>query len=156
MWIRTTNPGVPDLFLEGLGNSRSLYVDVEISVAPLYPRAAARPGAVAKEQERLKRLKYPVFNAEGRRRVMHDFEPFALEAHGRWGHAAVRLVRRLASMRALAIGVPVSQEVARWYAHISVALMRCNAKLLRGRLGDRPRHRWQSHSGYRDLTRANN
>ena len=56
----------------------------------------------------------------------------SFERHGRWAKEAVSFTRKLASRRAIAAGLEPSEEVRRWYAVISCAIQRTNAKILRG------------------------
>ena len=65
---------------------------------------------------------------------MHPFAFCALsfERHGFWAKETVGFVKKLASSRALSLGLEPSEEIRRWYAVISCSIQRANAKVLRG------------------------
>ena len=65
---------------------------------------------------------------------MHPFDFCALsfERHGFWAKETVGFVKKLASSRAVALGLEPSEEIRRWCAVISCCIQRANAKVLRG------------------------
>ena len=65
---------------------------------------------------------------------MHSFDFCALsfERHGYWGKETVDFIKKLATSRAVSLGLEPSAEVRRWYAAISCTLQRANAIILRG------------------------
>ena len=74
-----------------------------------------------------------MFDLQTHRR-MRDFEFCALsfERHGFWAKETVGFVKKLATSRAVALGLEPSEEIRRWYAAISCCIQRSNAKVLRG------------------------
>ena len=76
-----------------------------------------------------------MFDAQTHRR-MHAFDFCALsfERHGFWAKETVSFVKKLATSRAVALGLEPSEEIRRWYAAISCCIQRSNVKILRGEL----------------------
>ena len=156
LWSRpgSDEPGEPDLLVDGLRGQRSLYLDVMITVAPIFD-GAERAGHAAKRGEGRKRWRYPVCDAAGRRRLPQDFAPFVLEAHGRFGASAQAVIKRFAHLRASALGLSVSAEVQRWYAAIAISLLRANRRILTGQsASSRGRPTTSGRQGYLDLSMA--
>ena len=156
-WSRpgSVEPCEPDLLVDGLRGQRSLYLDVMITVAPIFD-GAERPGHAAKRWEGRKRGRYSVCDAAGRRRLPQDFAPFVLEAHGRFGSSAQAVVKRFAHLRASALGLSASAEVQRWYAAIAISLLRENRKkVVTGQSApSRGRPTTSGRQGYLDLAMA--
>ena len=75
---------------------------------------------------------HPVFDERHRRRLPFDFVALSFERHGRWARETVSFTKSLATRRALAAGLEPADEIRRWYAVISCAIQRTNAKILRG------------------------
>ena len=115
---------------------RDTYVDAVISYTDpvTYPGCESTPGHVAELKMREKHRSHPVFDERGRRRVPFDFVALSFERHGRWAKETVSFVKKLATRRALAAGLEPADEIRRWYAVISCAIQRTNAKILRGEL----------------------
>ena len=156
LWSRpgSNEPGEPDLLVEGLRGQRASYLDVMITVAPIFD-GAERAGHAAKRGEGRKRARYPVCDSAGRRRLPQDFAPFVLEAHGRFGASAQAVVKRFAHLRASALGLSVSAEVQRWYACIAISLLRGNHRILTGQSApSRGRLTTAGRQGYSDLSMA--
>ena len=65
---------------------------------------------------------------------MHPFDFCALsfERHGFWAKETVGFVKKLATSRAVALGLEPSAEIRRWYGVISCCIHGANAKILRG------------------------
>ena len=97
-----------------------------------YAGCESTPGHVAELKKRDKHRDHPVFDAHLRRRVPFDFVALSFERHGRWANETVSFTKKLASRRALAAGLEPAEEFRRWYAVISCAIQRTNAKILRG------------------------
>ena len=142
------------MFVENLRGQRATYLDVMITVAPIFD-GAERPGHAAKRGEGRKRGRYSVCDAAGRRRLPQDFAPFVLEAHGRFGSSAQAVVKRFAHLRASALGLSASAEVQRWYAAIAISLLRENRKIVTGQSApSRGRPTTSGRQGYLDLAMA--
>ena len=92
-----------------------------------------KAGKVAEEKARDKNRDHPVFDPQTHRR-MHAFDFCALsfERHGFWAKETVGFVKKLATSRAVALGLEPSEEIKRWHAAISCCIQRSNAKILRG------------------------
>ena len=60
------------------------------------------------------------------------FNALSFERHGFWAKETVGFIKKLASSRAVALGLEPSEEIRRWYAVISCCIQRSNAKVLRG------------------------
>ena len=56
----------------------------------------------------------------------------SFERHGFWAKETVGFIKRLATSRAVALGLDPCAEIVRWYAAISCCLQRSNAAVLRG------------------------
>ena len=156
LWSRpgSDEPGEPDLLVDGLRGQRSVYLDVMITVAPIFD-GAERAGHAAKRGEGRKRSRYRVCDAAGRRRLPQDFAPFVLEAHGRFGASAQAVIKRFAHLRASALGLSVSAEVQRWYAAIAISLLRENRRIFTGQSApSRGRPTTSGRQGYLDLAMA--
>ena len=86
----STDESRMDLVIRSPNHPRPIYVDVTIadatSVEALSKNAASRDGAAAEVLEYRKRQKYPNI----------EVVPFAIEAHGRLGESAVKLVKLIA------------------------------------------------------------
>ena len=110
-----------------LPGSRDAYVD---AVCSLTERKA---GGLAEHKARAKNTDHPIFDNQTHRR-MHPFDFCALsfERHGFWAKETVGFIKKLASSRAVALGLEPSEEIRRWYAVISCCIQRSNAKVLRG------------------------
>ena len=82
---------------------------------------------------REKNADHPVFDAQTRRR-MHTFDFCALsfERHGYLAKETIDFTKKLATCRAVALGLEPSAEIRRWYGVISCCIQRANAKILRG------------------------
>ena len=133
-WPRRTRDAEADVGFYRLPGMRDTYVDGVISYADpdTSPGCESTPGHVAEMKRRDKHRDHPVFDVRGRRRVPFDFVALSFERHGRWAKETVSFTRKLASRRAIAAGLEPSEEVRRWYAVISCAIQRTNAKILRG------------------------
>ena len=96
-------------------------------------RAADNDGAVAKEAEHDKHLRYPAAQAP------YKLLPLALDTYGRHGREALQHLRLLAKRRAQSLDEgadhAASALVQRWACRLSVALHRANAENLRKSLG---------------------
>ena len=100
---------------------------------PRLAQAAAHDGAVNKEAEATKRLRYPDRQAPCR------VVPFALETYGRLGRTALLHLRKLARAQAQRLDEgadgATSALLQRWGCRLSVALHRANSEALRSALG---------------------
>ena len=98
-----------------------------------HPSCAQTAGFVAELKARAKNADHPVFDAQTRRRMYtFDFCALSFERHGFWAKETVGFVKKLATSRAVALGLEPSEEIRRWYAVISCCVQRSNAKVLRG------------------------
>ena len=133
-WPRRTRDAEADVGFYRLPGMRDTYVDAVISYADpaTYAGCESTPGHVAELKKRDKHRDHPVFDAHLRRRVPFDFVALSFERHGRWANETVSFTKKLASRRALAAGLEPAEEIRRWYAVISCAIQRTNAKILRG------------------------
>ena len=133
-WPRTTRDAEADAGFSRLPGMRDTYVDGVISYADpaTYPGCESTPGHVAELKKREKHRDHPVFDAHLRRRVPFDFVALSFERHGRWANETVSFTKKLATRRALAAGLEPAEEIRRWYAVMSCAIQRTNAKILRG------------------------
>ena len=133
-WPRRTRDAEADVGFYRLSGMRDTYVDAVISFADpaTYPGCERTPGHVAELKRRDKERDHPVFDAHLRRRVPFDFVALSFERHGRWANATVSFTKKLASRRAEAAGLEPTEEIRRWYAVVSCAIQRTNAKILRG------------------------
>ena len=86
-------------------------------------------GCAARDEERTKTLRYPVW-CEDARAVVCDFSPFVVETFGRFGEKARHLVCRLAARAVTDRHVNVSAEIARWQQLLSLRLLKDEADLL--------------------------
>ena len=111
------------------------HVDAVISLAnpATYVGCDSQAGKVAEAKARDKNRDHPIFNSQTHRR-MHPFDFCALsfERHGFWAKETVGFVKKLATTRAVALGLEPSEEVRRWYAAIACTIQRSNARVLRG------------------------
>ena len=98
-----------------------------------YPSCERKAGWLAEHKARAKNRDHPIFDSQTHRR-MHPFDFCALsfERHGFWAKETVGFIKKLASSRAVALGLEPSEEIRRWYAVISCCIQRSNAKILRG------------------------
>ena len=133
-WPRRTRDAEADVGFYRLPGMRDTYVDGVISYADpaTYPGCEHTPGHVAELKKRDKERDHPVFDTHLRRRVPFDFVALSFERHGRWANATVSFTKKLASRRAEAAGLEPAEEIRRWYAVVSCAIQRTNAKILRG------------------------
>ena len=133
-WPRRVRDAEADVGFYWLPGMRDTYVDGVISYTDpvTYPGCESTPGHVAELKMREKHRTHPVFDERGRRRVPFDFVALSFERHGRWAKETVSFVKKLATRRALAAGLEPADEIRRWYAVISCAIQRTNAKILRG------------------------
>ena len=67
-----------------------------------------------------------------RRVSTFDFCTLSFERHGYLAKETVGFTKKLATCRAVALGLEPSAEVRRWYGVISCCIQRANAKSLRG------------------------
>ena len=133
-WPRRVRDAEADVGFYWLPGMRDTYVDAVISYTDpvTYPGCESTPGHVAELKVREKHRLHPVLDERGRRRVPFDFVALSFERHGRWAKETVSFVKKLATRRALAAGLEPADEIRRWYAVISCAIQRTNAKILRG------------------------
>ena len=135
VWPRTTRGAEADVGFYRIPGSRDTYVDAVCSLAnpETYPGCERKAGKVAERKARDKNRDHPVFDLQTHRR-MHAFDFCALsfERHGFWAKETVGFVKKLATSRAVALGLEPSEEIRRWYAAISCCIQRSNAKVLRG------------------------
>ena len=131
---RVRDAAEADVGFYRLPGMRDTYVDGVISYSDpaTYPGCERTPGHVAEMNKREKHREHPVFDARLRRQVPFDFVALSFERHGRWAQETVSFVKKLATRRALAAGLEPAEEIRRWYAVISCAIQRTNAKILRG------------------------
>ena len=99
-----------------------------VDVAVVTPNVGTA-GCAARDEERTKTLRYPVW-CEDARAVVCDFSPFVVETFGRFGEKARHLVCRLAARAATDRHVNVSAEIARWQQLLSLRLLKDEADLL--------------------------
>ena len=123
-WQRTSEPAEPDLRVDVPGWAR-LYIDVAI----VTPRAGRAAGGAAADEEREKKLLYPVWAVDARI-VDCDFHPFVMETYGRFGEEARLLVCKLAARAAQDRQVNAAVEISRWQQLLSLRLMKDQADLL--------------------------
>ena len=90
-WSRV-RPGEPDLEFRGLPSARLTYADVVCTLAEVHARSATTAGVGAELWEHWKRERYFVVGADGRRCVPFDFEPLAVELHGRFDQSCLKNV----------------------------------------------------------------
>ena len=130
-WPRRTRDAEADVGFYRLPGMRDTYVDGVISFADTatYPGCESTPGHVAELKSRAKHRDHPVFDGRLRRQVPFDFVALSFERHGRWAQETAAFTRKLASRRALAAGLEPSEEIRYWYAMISCAIQRTNAKI---------------------------
>ena len=133
-WPRQTRDAEADVGFYRLPGMRDTYVDGVISYADpaTYPGCESTAGHVAELKKREKHRTHPVFDARLRRQVPFDFVALSFERHGRWAKETVSFTKKLASRRAIAAGLEPAEEIRRWYAVISCAIQRSNARILRG------------------------
>ena len=135
VWPRATRGAEADVGFYRIPGSRDTYVDAVCSLAnpETYPGCERKAGKVAERKARDKNRDHPVFDPQTHRR-MHAFDFCALsfERHGFWAKETVGFVKKLATSRAVALGLEPSEEIRRWYAAISCCIQRSNAKVLRG------------------------
>ena len=97
-------------------------------------RAADQDGAVNKEAEKIKRVRYPAAQAPWK------LLPLAMESYGRLGIEALRHLRLLAKRKAQTLDEDADQAagtlVSRWACRLSVSLHRENARNVRAALGE--------------------
>ena len=135
VWPRATRGAEADVGFYRLPGSRDTYVDAVCSLAnpETYPSCERKAGWLAEHKARAKNRDHPIFDSQTHRR-MHPFDFCALsfERHGFWAKETVGFIKKLASSRAVALGLEPSEEIRRWYAVISCCIQRSNAKILRG------------------------
>ena len=135
VWPRATRGAEADVGFFRIPGSRDIYVDAVCSLAnpDTYPSCVSKAGWLAEKKARDKNRDHPVFDPQTHRR-MHPFDFCALsfERHGVWAKETVGFVKKLATSRAVALGLEPSEEIRRWYAVISCCIQRSNAKVLRG------------------------
>ena len=135
VWPRATRGAEADVGFYRLPGSRDTYVDAVCSLAnpETHPSCERTIGKVAEDKARAKNRDHPVFDPRTHRR-MHSFDFCALsfERHGFWAKETVGFIKKLATCRAVALGLEPSDEIRRWYAVISCCIQRANAKVLRG------------------------
>ena len=131
VWPRATRGAEADVGFYRIPGSRDTYVDAVCSLAnpETYPGCERKAGKVAEKKARDKNRDHPVFDPQTHRR-MHAFDFCALsfERHGFWAKETVGFVKKLATSRAVALGLEPSEEIRRWYAAISCCIQRSNAK----------------------------
>ena len=94
-------------------------------------------------------MKVPKHCAERRRAAAREI---SFDSHGRLGASAQAVIKRFAHLRASALGLSVSAEVQRWYACISISLLRGNHRILSGQSApSRGRPTTAGRQGYLDL-----
>ena len=137
MGFQTSNFPPLHLFFVYFSKRQNLkhHVDAVISLAnpATYVGCDSQAGKVAEAKARDKNRDHPIFNSQTHRR-MHPFDFCALsfERHGFWAKETVGFVKKLATTRAVALGLEPSEEVRRWYAAIACTIQRSNARVLRG------------------------
>ena len=135
VWPRATRGAETDIGFYRIPGSRDTYVDAVGGLAnpSTYPGCANTAGYVAERHAREKNADHPVFDSRSRRRMYtFDFCALSFERHGYLAKETVGFTKKLATCRAVALGLEPSAEIRRWYGVISCCIQRANAKILRG------------------------